>query len=165
MADPTVADPKVVDPNVVDPHVLEPHLLGIKLAAEPHVAEPVVSDVHVKEPTVDAADVEQEQEAVQDGKPLLRQQPGPDAPQTRRARGTAALLYNNAMNLANNQYAAAQYSVYQPCFTYGSSCASAQSGQQMLSSGLPDTMQRGVHMWASPRGSSFRPRAPRFQQN
>ena len=160
MADPTVADPKVVDP-----HVLEPHLPGIALAAQPHVAEPVVSDVHVKDPKVDAADVEQEQEAVQDGKPLLRQQPGPDAPQTRRARETAALLYNNAMNLANNQYAAAQYSVYQPCFTYGSSCASAQSGQQMLSSGLPDTMQRGVHMWASPRGSSFRPRAPRFQQN
>ena len=151
MADPTVADPKVVDP-----HVLEPHLPGIALAATPHVAEPLVSDVHVKNPKVDAADVEQEQEAVQDGKPLLRQQPGPDAPQTRRARVTAALLYNNAMNLANNQYAAAQYTVYH---------ASAQSGQQMLSSELPDVMQRGVHMWASPRGSSFRPRAPGFQQN
>jgi hypothetical protein len=160
-----VADPTVADPKVVDPHVLEPHLPGIALAAQPHVAEPVVSDVHVKDPKVDAADVEQEQEAVQDGKPLLRQQPGPDAPQTRRARVTAALLYNNAMNLANNQYAAAQYSVYHPCFTGGAACASAQSGQQMLSSGLPDTMQRGVHMWASPRGSSFRPRAPRFQQN
>ena len=38
------------------------------------------------------------------------------------------------MNLASNQYAAAQYTVYHPCFTGVVACASAQSGQQMLSS-------------------------------
>ena len=175
VADPTVADPTVVDPAVVDPHVLEPHLPGIALAASPHVAEPLVSDVHVTEPKVDATDIEQEQEAAKEGKPLLRQRPGPDAPQTRRASATAALSYTNAMNLANSQYAhaeryvvqqtnAAQHSVYNPCVTGGAACASAQSAQQMLSSGLAGVGQRGVHVWASPRGSSFRPRAPRYAQ-
>lgn len=156
--DPTVVDPSVVDPHVLEPSVLEPTVMEPSLAKSPQVVEPLVSDVHVKEPKIDATEVHQEQEAIKDGRPLLRQQPVPDAPQTGMASSTASLAVNNALNLQNLQYSnaeryvvqqtnQAQYQVYNPCFTSGTGCGSTQLAGRKTSK-TNSRMQRGVHVWS-----------------
>ena len=162
MVDPTVMDPTVLDPSVLDPHVLEPSVLEPNLDSSPRVVEPLVSDVRVQEPKVDVTDVEQEQKAIQDGQPLLRQQPGPDAPQTPKASAAASLAFNTAMHLQNRQYSnaenyvvqqtnQAQYQVNKPCFTAGTGCMSTQlSGRKTKTN---SRLQRGVHVWSRPSGT------------
>lgn len=178
VVDPTIMDLTVVDPSVMEPHVMEPHVPRSDAIKSPVVPEPFVSRVSVNEPDVGELDVEQEEEAAKTGKPLLRQQPGPDAPQTHRASAMASLAYRNARTLQNQQYANAeryitqqtnnaQFQVYHPCFSGGVSCAASarlqtsRNAQQMLSKSVrsgesarlkpsQNLMQRGVHVWSRP---------------
>jgi len=102
VADPSVIDPVVMEPSVVEPHVVSPHVMSPHVT-NPHVIEPSVDEVDEPE-----ADIEQEEQALKDGKPLLRQDRGPDAPQMPRASAMASLAFNNAMNLQGQRYASVE---------------------------------------------------------